>query len=238
MLAGFSKGAVGMGLAIVAMGALSLVMAPAAAAAMLVVPSLVTNVWQLFAGPVLGQLIKSLAAMMVGICVGTALGVGVITSTSLWLPNAALGVILIVYGALSLAAYKPVVPLRARPWLSPWIGLFTGLVSGATGVFVFPAVPYLNSIDLDKETLIQALGLTFTVSSAALALALAWNGHFQLHAAGTSVLAVVPTLAGMLIGQNLRHKLSPATFRKWFLISLVAIGVAMLARALFGALAH
>lgn len=105
-----------------------------------------------------------------------------------------------------------------RPWLSPWIGLFTGLVSGATGVFVFPAVPYLNSINLDKESLIQALGLTFTVSSAAL--------------------AVVPTLAGMLIGQKLRHKLSPATFRKRFLISLVAIGVAMMARALFDALAY
>ena len=74
-------------------------------------------------------------------------------------------------GRLSLAAYKPVVHVRVRPWLSPWIGLFTGLVSGATGVFVFPAVPYLNSINLDKESLIQALGLTFTVSSAALAVA-------------------------------------------------------------------
>ena len=50
-LAGFVKGVVGLGLPTITMGLLSLVMAPAQAAALLVVPSLVTNVWQIAARP-------------------------------------------------------------------------------------------------------------------------------------------------------------------------------------------
>ncbi|MGZ8197008.1 MAG: sulfite exporter TauE/SafE family protein, partial [Burkholderiales bacterium] len=44
-LAGMVKGVIGMGLPIVAMGLLVLFMPPAQAAAVLVVPSLVTNIW-------------------------------------------------------------------------------------------------------------------------------------------------------------------------------------------------
>ena len=51
MLAGFVKGIVGMGLPTVAMSLLAVFFPPAQAAAILVIPSLVTNVWQLLAGP-------------------------------------------------------------------------------------------------------------------------------------------------------------------------------------------
>ena len=51
LLAGFVKGVIGLGLPTVSMGLLSLVMAPAKAASLLIVPSFVTNVWQLAAGP-------------------------------------------------------------------------------------------------------------------------------------------------------------------------------------------
>ena len=91
-------------------------------------------------------------------------------------------------------------------------------------------MPYLNSLGLSKEELIQALGLSFTVSTLALAVALALSGHFQLAAAGNSLLAVVPALAGMFIGQRLRHKLSPEAFRRWFFIGLVVLGIYMIAR--------
>ena len=46
-LGGFVKGVVGLGLPTIATGLLSLLMPPAQAAALLVVPSLVTNVWQI-----------------------------------------------------------------------------------------------------------------------------------------------------------------------------------------------
>ena len=51
LLAGMVKGVIGMGLPTLAMGLLGTVMPPARAAALLVVPSLVANVWQLLADP-------------------------------------------------------------------------------------------------------------------------------------------------------------------------------------------
>ncbi|HEX5866243.1 MAG TPA: sulfite exporter TauE/SafE family protein, partial [Beijerinckiaceae bacterium] len=51
LLAGFVKGVVGLGLPTVAIALLGLVMTPAEAAALLVLPTFVTNVWQLAAGP-------------------------------------------------------------------------------------------------------------------------------------------------------------------------------------------
>jgi uncharacterized protein len=46
VLAGFVKGVIGLGLPTVAMGLLALLMTPAQAAAVLVVPSFLTNIWQ------------------------------------------------------------------------------------------------------------------------------------------------------------------------------------------------
>ena len=45
LLAGFVKGVIGLGLPTISMGLLSMVMPPAQAAAILVVPSFVTNAW-------------------------------------------------------------------------------------------------------------------------------------------------------------------------------------------------
>src|ERR1700745_3883952 len=51
ILAGLVKGVTGLGLPTVSMGLLGLAMSPVQAAGLLLVASLVTNLWQLFAGP-------------------------------------------------------------------------------------------------------------------------------------------------------------------------------------------
>lgn len=230
--AGLVKGVVGMGLPTVAMGALSLVMAPVAAAAMLVVPSFVTNVWQLFAGPPFGSLVRRFGLMMLAICAGTALTIGVLTGQSSSLAPVALGSALMLYGAVGLAAPRFTVPGRVERWLSPLVGFLTGLVTGATGVFVIPAVPYFDSLNLTKEELVQAVGLSFTVSTVALAVALALRGQFHFAAAGNSVVAVLPALLGMFIGQRVRNKLRPEVFRVCFLAGLAVLGAYMIVRAI------
>ena len=67
LLAGFVKGVLGLGLPTIAIGLLGVVMSPAQAAALLVVPNLVTNIWQLATGPSLGVLIRRLWPLLLGI---------------------------------------------------------------------------------------------------------------------------------------------------------------------------
>jgi uncharacterized protein len=215
LCAGMVKGVVGMGFQVVGMGLLGLMMPVVEAAALIVMPSLVTNVWQMLVGLHLPALSRRLVSMMIGVCLGTALGA-----------------VLLIYGAASLMAVRFSVPAAAERWLSPLIGAITGVLTGATGVFVIPSVPYLNSLGLSKDALIQALGLSFTVSTIALGIGLYAHGQFQLAAATTSLAAVAPAVAGMWLGQRLRHALSPEKFRFWFFVTLVLLGAYMLLRAL------
>jgi len=97
--AGIVKGVTGMGLPTVAMGVLGSLLSPLAAAALLLVPSFVTNVWQLVAGPQLGRLIRRLWPMMLTIILGTVFGSLLLTGGRAELTTAALGIALIIYAA-------------------------------------------------------------------------------------------------------------------------------------------
>lgn len=229
--AGFVKGVTGMGLPTVAMGVLGTLMPPAQAAAMLLVPSFVTNVWQLFAGAEVGTLFKRLWPMMAGIIAGTVAAASFIAGGGGVRAVAGLGAALMLYAAAGLLAWRLPVPARHERWLSPVIGAVTGVVTGGTGVFVVPAVPYLQGLALKKEELVQALGLSFTVSTIALAIGLARAHSFAVGDLRASLFAVVPALLGMWIGQRVRGRISGATFRRWFFVCLLALGVELLGRA-------
>lgn len=230
LAAGLVKGVTGMGLPTVAMGLLGLTMPPAAAAAMLVVPSLATNAWQLLAGPSTASLLRRLWPMLLGIVAGTLGGAALLVRVDPQWSGLALGVALIAYALYALVSPALAVPARIEPWASPAVGLATGAIAGATGVFVMPAVPYLQALRLGKDALVQALGLSFTVSTLALAAGLAAHGAFRTGQLGLSALAVLPALAGMWLGQRIRARIGPERFRLCFLALLVLLGLELASR--------
>jgi uncharacterized membrane protein YfcA len=232
LLAGFVKGVIGLGLPTVAMGLLAVVMAPAQAAALLLVPSFVTNVWQLAAGPSFAPLLRRLWPLLLGIGVGTWAGAGLLVADDGARASIGLGIALALYAVVGLASVTFVLPARLEPWLSPVIGATTGLVTAATGVFVLPAVPYLQALGLDKDDLVQALGLSFTVSTLALAALLVRDGALQVSVAGASLAALAPALLGMVIGQRVRAVVRPQTFRIVFFLGLLCLGAHLALRAL------
>ena len=66
LLAGFIKGVIGLGLPTVSMGLLAVTMPPAQALAIVIVPAIVTNIWQTFVGPYLRDIVRRLWPLMVG----------------------------------------------------------------------------------------------------------------------------------------------------------------------------
>jgi uncharacterized membrane protein YfcA len=232
-LGGFVKGVIGLGLPTITMGMLGLALPPAQAAALLVVPSLLTNVWQV-AGTGMAALVRRLLPLLAGLCAGVAIGAGWLASASAhdstW-ATGGLGAALVVYAALGLLRWRPYVTPRHEPWLGPLVGVATGLVTAATGVFVVPAVPYLQALGLAKDELVRALGIAFLVATVALGVALGSHGALPLAVAGASLLAVVPALIGMAFGQVLRRRVAPEPFRRLFLGGLLALGAYLLARA-------
>lgn len=234
VLAGVVKGVVGLGLPTISMALLALVMAPAQAAALLIVPSLITNLWQALPWVTMRTVLRRIAGMQAGVCAGTVAG-------ALWLgppsgewAGICLGLALVAYAAWGLFGTPPTVLPRHEPWVGIAVGTVTGVITAATGVFVIPAVPYLQALKLDKDALIQAMGISFTVSTVALAAGLWLNGGYTAGAASASLLMLLPALAGMALGQRLRDRLSPRTFKLCFMISLALLGAYQAGRGLLG----
>lgn len=224
VLAGVVKGVTGMGLPTIGIGLLSTVMPPVEAAALMIMPTILTNLWQLATGPDFRGLALRLWPMMGGICLGTWMGSGLLSANAA-LATAALGGILVVYAGFGLANRRPPPPSpQAERWLGPLMGTANGVVVAATGVSVIPSAPYLQALGLDRDMLVQALGLTFTVSTFALAVSLAGTGDFSTGVAWQSLVALAPAFAGMFAGQKLRSKVQPETFRRIFLTGLLALG--------------
>lgn len=228
VLAGAVKGVIGLGLPTIAMGLLGLAMSPAQAAALLIVPSTLTNLWQLASGGHLRALLHRLWPMLVAIFFATLLGsawLGI--DSGPWAAHA-LGGALLVYALYGLGGPELHLNPARESWLGPLCGLLTGLVTAATGVFVIPAVPYLQSLRLSRDEMVQALGLSFTVSTLALALGLAGQDALGAQALGASLLVLVPALLGMLGGQWLRQRISAALFKRCFFIGLGVLGAHLL----------
>ena len=232
LLAGVIKGVVGLGLPTVSMALLALWMPPVRAAALLIAPSLVTNLWQTGPRATFWPVLRRIGGMQAGIVVGTlggALWLGV--PAGAW-ASVALGAALVAYAFWGLTGRQLHVPAAHERWLGPLVGAATGLVTAVTGVFVVPAVPYLQALGFRRDALIQAMGISFTTSTVVLAIGLAGNGSYPASAVGGSVAMLLPALAGMVLGTWLRQRLSVAVFRRCFLVGLALLGFYMVAHAL------
>jgi uncharacterized protein len=228
LLAGFVKGVIGMGLPTITVGLISLVLSPAEAVALMLVPSFVTNVWQGLAGPHFQAIVRRLWPTLLGLCAGTwiapMIGVGFLTPEAATRGRITLGVTLIVYAVLGLANIRFRLRAGTEPWLGPIVGVATGILSAATGVYMIPAIPYYQAIGLEKDELVQAQGVSYTVSTVALAVLLLGNGVLHASNATASAVAVLPAILGMVLGQHIRARVRPEVFRLCFYLGMLALG--------------
>lgn len=228
--AGLVKGVLGMGLPTLAMGLLGLMMPIPQAASLLVLPSLVTNLWQALVGGALLALVRRLWPLQLGIAAGVACAI-VLPPLNDHVGQLVLGGCLLAYGVLGAAGWRLRSPsARTQSLVGPAVGGATGVVTAITGVFVLPAVPYLQALGFDRNQFAQALGLSFTTSTVALAGLLAARGDMHLAASVHSALSLVPALAGMYVGQVIRAGLSEATFRKCFFFGMACLGAWLVLR--------
>ena len=225
LLAGFVKGVIGLGLPTVAMGLLATRMIPAHALAIVVVPAILTNIWQTFGGPYLRSIVRRLWPMLLGLVAGIWCGAGLMVEPYSRYGSLVLGVLLLLYGGIGLRNVRFYIPPRFESWIGGGVGAVTGVLAAATGVQVIPATPFMQAIGLDKDELVQALGVFFTTSTVALAFGLADAGLLNVSVAVPGLLALAAGFAGMFVGQTVRPRMDPPTFRRWFLIGMAALGL-------------
>lgn len=224
LIAGAVKGVIGLGLPTVSLALLTVAFDLTSAMALLVVPSFVTNLWQASRGGNGHAIVRRLWPFFLPATVTVSLGAVALIRIDLSLLSALLGVLLVTYASVSLRGYRLSIPLQRERWLGPLIGAVNGILTGMTGSFVVPGVMFLQAIGLPRDVLIQAMGMLFTVSTLALALALQANDLLTLEKGAFSLAALLPAVIGMMVGQQIRKRLAEELFRKVFFVALLLLG--------------
>jgi uncharacterized protein len=233
LLAGFVKGVVGLGLPTVSMGLLAVTMAPSQALAIVIVPAVITNVWQTLVGSYLRDILRRLWPLLAGTALGVWLNRGSLTGSYAHYVPIALGVLLVIYAVIGLSKFAFQVAPRNEKWVGGIVGLITGLISAATGVQVIPSMPFLQAIGMEKDELVQALGVFFTVATVMLSVNLTTSGLLSASTALPGAIALACSFAGMFIGQAVRTRMPADAFRRWFLIAMIFLGVYLAGAAIY-----
>ena len=232
LIAGAVKGVVGLGLPTVAIGLLTALIGLSEGMVLMVIPSLVTNLWQALAGGALVTIVRRVWGLLLTIFIGAWIGVNIFGRSDTLLLTAFLGILLCAYAVFGLTSPKLPQPGRHEGWLSPVLGIINGIVTGLTGTFFIPGLPYLQTLGFPRDALVQAMGILFLVSTAALAVALAGHGRVDANIGSVSAFATLPALLGMGLGARLRQRLSEQRFRQALFIALLLLGLYIALRAL------
>lgn len=231
--AGATKGISGMGLPTVSMGLLGLFMPPASAAALLVLPSLLTNVLQCL-GRHFQAVFAVLWPMWLGIFAGALLTPLPSLASGAATVRVGLGLLLLAYAAYGLI--RPSITLQlGRGRLLPLasiVGYLTGALTAATGVFIVPMVMFLQMLAFEKERMVQALGLSFTACTIALGVSLGWRASWQALSSPEGGLALACAFAGMGLGVRMRERISATGFRTMLFVVFGVLGLALVAKEL------
>ncbi len=224
-IAGIIKGTIGLGLPAVSMGLLTIFISSFQAATLLIVPSMVTNFWQLFAEGQVLKLVRRFWPLLLGIVVGSIWSIFPTLGHGEFQSEALLGGMLALYGLYGLFAKNMPNLAAHEKWLSPIMGYLGGALTVATGVVVIPVVPYLQSLHLKRDDLVQSLGLAFTTSTICLAVFLHQHPVENIPMDyKMSFIALLPALVGMWVGTKIRYRIPEQKFRKVFFCGLVIFG--------------
>ncbi|MDF1794264.1 MAG: sulfite exporter TauE/SafE family protein [Thalassobaculaceae bacterium] len=232
-LAGTVKGVVGLGLPTVSLALLTPALGLHDAIAAMLLPSFLTNLQQALTGGGITALLKRFWPFLAAVVLGTIATSGAVALIDTVVLVTVLGASITLYAALGLLTPPWPHPGRHEAWLGPVSGALTGLLTGMTGSFVIPSVPYLQALGLGRDRLVQMMGATFTAATLALAAGLgSWGVLDGTALALAAVVGVPPAFIGMEVGRRLRGRLSERAFRRALFTALLLLGIWMIAREL------
>ena len=126
LLAGTVKGIIGLGLPTVSLALLTVTLGLPDAMALILVPSLITNLWQALVGGNGWVIFRRLWLFLLSASAAVWLGVAVLTRVNLYWLSALMGVLIVVYSVVALAGLNLALTKKQETGLAPLVGLING----------------------------------------------------------------------------------------------------------------
>ncbi|MGB0683303.1 MAG: sulfite exporter TauE/SafE family protein [Magnetovibrionaceae bacterium] len=237
-VAGFIKGASGLGFSTSCMPLLTFLVGLKGALGLIILPSLASNLMVMRDAGGFQTAVKRFWPLYLSLLPGLALGLFLLGAVDQIWAGAALGIVLIGYGLFTLSRGQEV---RLRPGLesSKWMlptGITTGFVNGLTGSQVMPMMPYLLALGLQPGLFVQAINISFTFSTLVMVAGLAKLDILSVSSGVIGLMGLLPVFVGVKFGGIVRRRLNDKTFRKLVLMVLIALGIGLLTKPLLGGL--
>ena len=225
LLAGTVKGLVGLGLPTIVIALTTLMLPLTESVALIALPTIFTNLWQAAVGGQFRTILRRQWPLIVPLAISLYITMWLVGQKG---PNWAflvLAIVLIVYSGLGLLRIRLHIHADLERPLAPLIGIVSGFVAGLVGVPIIPLMPYLQGLDIKPSELVQTLGVVLCATSLTLTSSLLFFGLLDGPRAIVSAVAVLPALAGMWVGQQVRLRLSIEQFRLAVFWALLLTGV-------------
>ena len=218
-----------MGLPTISLVVLTLILDIETAITMIVIPSFVTNLWQAVTGKHLRELIREFWFYLILSGLSVYVGTSLFFNMSNNVPTLLLALIIIFYSIMVLTG-KTIPFLNKHLFFSKsFIFSSNGILAGLTGTLIVPGVFYFQSLNFEKEKLLQALGIHFSILSLFLGFSKSYHKTiFDFEMLFLSSTSCISAFIGMFIGRVILKKINERMFRKIFLFSLLIIGILIL----------
>lgn len=233
-IGGVVKGIVGIGLPIVSIAILVNFLPPSLSIAIVVIPILVTNLWQATRFSGLLHLLRRFWLTILFFVTSLSITARLLVGIDPQYLFGALGISVVIFTASNL--FRPrvhaVTPQTER-WLGPLAGIAGGFLGGISTIWGPPLMMFLMMLNLKKDEWVRAVGLIWFTGAIPLTLSYWANGMLNEQSFPLSVAACIPGMIGILIGEKIRGYVNQETFRKVLLTLLFLIGLNLIRRALF-----
>lgn len=234
LCAGVVKGLVGFAMPTVMIAGLSTILPPDVALAGLILPTLVTNIWQALRQGVHAAL-ASLARFRVFLIAG---GVVMVLSAQLVpvLPPSAMflfiGPLVTLYAVLTLMGRGLRLSADGGARGEAGMGALAGIFGGISGIWGPPTVAMLTARGTPKAEQMRVQGVIYGLGSGLLLVSHLGSGVLRAETVPLSLALVPPALAGIAIGFWLHDRIDQERFRMATLWVLLVAGVNMIRRGL------
>jgi uncharacterized membrane protein YfcA len=232
LAAAFMKGATGMGFPLIATPILTLLLDIRSAVVVLIVPSMLMDITQIFRGVFPYNLLKRLFGFVLLGVIGAYMGTAFLVTLPLWVLNLCLGVVILVFVSTHLLEPELRVSPNAEKLLSPLIGFASGFLNGMTNVSGPVLAMYFYSLKLPKAEFVKAVATIFFIFKCGQIVALSsWN-QFSWPLFQLSLVLIVFLCAGFYAGLKTQDRIDQRAFNRGLLLLLFVIGTTLVLRAL------
>ena len=232
LCAGAVKGMIGLGMPTIALTLLTFQVDARSAVTLILIPMLLSNVWQFWRGPDMLGCFKRhwrYATILIVFVGGTVWFSQTAPDQFL---RAVLGALVLVFCFISWRNILPPIPSRRERLFEGTSAVVAGIVGGLTAAWAPPLAMYLTGLRLERDEFVQALGFLITAGSISILIMFVAVGHSSTSELLTSTLLLGPTLLGFAAGEWVRHRTDPQKFRSIFLGVFSLLGANLLWSAL------